>query len=302
MRIPEVLERVINWPSPTALLVTLAVATVLIVLAAVLSSQGKWRWVAYALGSLGVVSMLVPLVLVQAQTVRDVQGEGVTVTRSRYSGGTRTLALATLIGLPVVSGSIGLGIWMANRRRLRGQVPRHIKAGRMHYFQGEYEAALTAFNRAIQIAPQLAEAYCGRGSVYQAIGQTELALADLGRAIARDPRLTAAYIQRGKIRTETGEFDAALDDFGRVMEIRPADPELYLHRGVCLLKNGQIQEAAADFHRVLKLTNHSDYADPARAYLKELEGGSQPPRPITGGNGALTSPLAPQPKSEDYTV
>ena len=55
------------------------------------------------------------------------------------------------------------------------------------------------------------------------------------------------------------------------MTIRANDPETYLNRGICLVKKGLVSEAAADFQRVLKLTNHSDFAEPAKQYLRECE-------------------------------
>ncbi len=55
------------------------------------------------------------------------------------------------------------------------------------------------------------------------------------------------------------------------MNLRANDPEAYLNRGICLLKKGLVREATADFQRVLKLTNHSDYAEPAKQYLRECE-------------------------------
>ena len=57
--------------------------------------------------------------------------------------------------------------------------------------------------------------------------------------------------------------------------MRPNDAECYLNRGVCLAKKGILSDAILDFQRVLKLTNHSDYAEPARYYLDQL-GGENP--------------------------
>ncbi len=163
---------------------------------------------------------------------------------------------------------------------------------------------MAQFNRAIQIAPHLAEAYRGRGCVYHAMGDLPHALADFDRAIQADPRLASAYLQRAKIRTETGDLDGALADFERLLNIRATDPELYLNRGICLIKKGQIHDAADDFHRVLKLTNHSDFADPAREYLKQIEspGDAALPSPAAEANGVPPSNAVPEIESKDYVI
>ena len=101
--------------------------------------------------------------------------------------------------------------------------------------------------------------------------------ADFDHALRCDPQLAHAYLHRGRIRTEKGELDAGLADFDQVMIMRPNDAECYLHRGVCLAKKGILSDAILDFQRVLKLTNHSDYAEPARYYLEQL-GGENPCR------------------------
>ena len=54
------------------------------------------------------------------------------------------------------------------------------------------------------------------------------------------------------------------------MVIRADDPDTHLQRGVCLVKKGLVDDAVVDFYRVLKLTNHSDYAEPAKAYIRQV--------------------------------
>jgi hypothetical protein len=72
------------------------------------------------------------------------------------------------------------------------------------------------------------------------------------------------------------------------MFMRPNDAQCYLNRGVCLAKKGILTEAVFDFQRVLKLTNHSDYAEPARFYLNQLGGENRlpVPSPLPSVNGA----------------
>ena len=107
-----------------------------------------------------------------------------------------------------------------------------------------------------------------------------------------DLQLAHAYLHRGRLRTEKGEFDAALADFDQVMSMRPNDAECYLNRGICLAKKGIVSDATDDFRRVLKLTNHSDYADPARFYLNQLSGDQ------AGVRALAIAPAQPQWKRE----
>jgi tetratricopeptide (TPR) repeat protein len=304
----QIFQRIVNAPSPAGVAIASAVAVALLILGCGMLAAGKKRWLGGGLGALGFLTILAALMLVEAQTVQTREGESITVTRPRYSEGARRLARLGLIGLPALAGAVAVALWAAAQRRLRSRVPRQLKAGRKHFFRKEYDSALVEYTKAIQIAPYLAEAYCGRGCVHHAMGDTAQALADLDRAVECDPRMAPAFIERAKLRTEAGDLDGALADFERLMLLRATDPELYLNRGICLLKKGQVKDAVADFHRVLKLTNHSDFAEPAKYYLRQFEvpgeaGAAEAAGTLNpAGNGAPASTAMPQPKAEDYVL
>ena len=65
-----------------------------------------------------------------------------------------------------------------------------------------------------------------------------------------------------------------------------------------------ISEAILDFHRVLKLTNHSDYAEPARFYLNQLGSENSTPSTLPGANGPdhAADSTAIQPTGQDYVL
>ena len=193
-------------------------------------------------------------------------------------------------------------VFVSTRRRLRALVPSRLKAGRRNQAQKQYKAALREYNLAIKTSPDLAEPYFRRGSLYQTMGEPALASADFERAIERDPQHAPSYMQRGKMCLESGDFDSALADFGKLMSIRANDPESHLNRGICLVKKGLFDEAAADFQRVLKLTNHSDFAEPAKKYLAECE--SHAPRSLTapGTNGQAAAAAAPDPIAPEFWI
>ena len=225
------------------------------------------------------------------------ESASVTVTRPRYRERTRTLARGTMIALPAVVVLVAVG-WASARRRLRRSVPALMKAGAAHLFLKEYKTALAEFGRAIRISPFLAEAYCGRGAAYQGLGDFERGAGRLRPGHPVRSRVAHAFIQRGRIRTETGDLDGALADLSRVMEIQPSDPELYLNRGICFFKKGLMVDAAADFQRVLKLTNHSDFAEPAKEYLRQLDdhaaGSLRPPAPPQTNGVPIRGPARPE--------
>jgi tetratricopeptide (TPR) repeat protein len=306
MRGAELYDRVINWPGPFELILMFCAAAVLITLAALLLSFGRLRVFARILGILGTIAIMLAIFVIHEQTEQEKVGPYITVTRARYPEPTRFQIRVALLGLPAAAALVMTTVLSSTQRRLRSTVPDHLKTGRKLLVQGQHAAALAEFNKALEISPYLGDAYYHRGCVHEARGELEQALADFDQALRCDAQLAHAYLHRGRIRTEKNDYDGALADFDQVMIMRPNDAECYLNRGVCLARKGMLSDAIADFQRVLKLTNHSDYADPARFYLNQL-GGENPlpsPAPLPSTNGSTHAPgeTASQPPSQDYVL
>jgi Flp pilus assembly protein TadD len=299
MTLVDFYDRVVNWPGRTELTVGLGAGIAILCVAALLLSMGKYRRFARGLGIVGLLVLMALLWVVREQTITEKYGPRITVTRNRFSPRIRQATTAALVALPTAAALVMSTVFFSTQRRLRAQVPRQLKAGRRHLVNKEYAAALREYNLALETSPENAEAYFRRGSVLMAMGDLTRALEDFDRAILHDGRLAAAYLQRGKIRTEQGNYDQALADFGQLMVYQANDPESYLHRGICLVKKGLLNAAAADFQRVLKLTNHSDYADPAKKYLRECQNPPAQPAAALGANGSTSARSFPETRAEE---
>jgi tetratricopeptide (TPR) repeat protein len=62
---------------------------------------------------------------------------------------------------------------------------------------GKHQEAMEAFNKAIDLDPNYAGAYVGRGTVYQILGDNQQAIRDFGRAIELNSKYAQAYFRRG---------------------------------------------------------------------------------------------------------
>ena len=304
MRGAELYDRVINWPSPAELTMMFGAAVVLITLAALFLSIGRLRVFARILGVLGVATIMVALFVIHEQSDKEKIGQHITVTRKRYPEATRFQIRVALLALPAAAAIAMTTVLRFTRRRLRSRVPLHLNEGRRLLVRGEPGAALEEFNRALQISPYMGEAYFQRGCAQEARGKLDEALTDFDHALRCDAQLARTYLHRGRIRTARGDLDAALADFDKVSFMRPNDAECHLNRGICMAKKGWLGEAILDFRRVLKLTNHSDFADPARYYLNQL-GGEDPlqsPGPSPNGAAHAPSETTSQPTAQDYVL
>ncbi|WP_165253062.1 tetratricopeptide repeat protein [Paludisphaera soli] len=270
MRGIEIYDRLLDVFGPTAITQLFYAGVFLVVAAALLLSIGRLIWVARGMGIVGVLCFMLGFFLIHEQKVVESKDEHVTITHWRYSPAVRFQVRVALLGLPAAASFLMLQVLWTTQRRQRSTVPASIKEGRVRMIRGDLEGALDSFNGALRIAPYLGEAYYHRATVYRAMGRTDDALVDLDHALRCDPQLSGAYLMRGRLLTERGELATAEADLDRYLVMRPSDVEGYLHRGLCRAAEGRDVEAVADLQRVLKLTNHSDYAEPARAELDRL--------------------------------
>ena len=125
----------------------------------------------------------------------------------------------------------------------------------------EYQDAIYALNRVLELDPKLAEAYYNRGLTYGKLGNYQQAVADYTRAIELDPRFALAYGNRGVAYGELGNHNQAIADCTIAIELNPKYPVAYNARGNAYNRLGNYQQAIADYTRTIEL-NHKD----AKAY------------------------------------
>jgi hypothetical protein len=100
------------------------------------------------------------------------------------------------------------------------------------------QEAITHFDKAVDLDPNLPEAYCGRGDVYLEIGRIWLtedpgkstgplqhAVSDYSKAIELDSRNVPAYLGRGSVHEALGDPGFALADYEKVLELDPDSTE-----------------------------------------------------------------------------
>ncbi len=77
---------------------------------------------------------------------------------------------------------------------------------------GQFQDALPGLNRAVELAPRLADAYIARCAAFAGTSQIERAVEDAERAVAVAPRLTAPRLLRSRLYSYRGLHDEAIHD------------------------------------------------------------------------------------------
>ena len=95
----------------------------------------------------------------------------------------------------------------------------HFIRGMELYEDGLYDEAVEEYTKAIELYPNYATAYDGRGSAYADKGQYDLAVADFTKAIEIDPHYIVPYFNRGLSYRAQGEKAKAIADLEKFITL-----------------------------------------------------------------------------------
>ncbi|HZL43690.1 MAG TPA: tetratricopeptide repeat protein [Verrucomicrobiae bacterium] len=135
--------------------------------------------------------------------------------------------------------------------------PTFLEAGTSAFEAHHYGAALTNFSKAIQLNPQAADAYCGRGMCKWWLHDYAGAVADYDKSIALNPTCGGYYCNRGQAKFAMKKCDDALADYNKSIHLDPGNAQAFFNRGslkVLCLTN--YTGAIADFTEAIEL--HTD--------------------------------------------
>ena len=125
----------------------------------------------------------------------------------------------------------------------------------------EKEEAISAYDRAIEIKADYAEAYYNRGKQKVILGRDIEAIEDLDRAINLNLDEAKVYVARGVARFELGKHDDAFTDFNKAIYIKPDYAEAHAIRGDAKANLNDFTGAKADFQNALGLAKEEDKKD-----------------------------------------
>ena len=138
---------------------------------------------------------------------------------------------------------------------------------------GEYAAAIADYDKAIHLKPDFAKAFNNRGASKAALKHYGAAIADCDTAIRLDPDLVTAFNNRGNAKADSGEYAAAIADFDKAIHLKPGFAEAYINRGIAKVELNLKDEARKDFEIALELAGNAgdtNLQTKAEQWLRDL--------------------------------
>ena len=164
-----------------------------------------------------------------------------------------SVALGTLLAIPLGGCSFDLGSWGADKEKPQQVAEKptdNISARSVNDSQG----------------------YATRGQVLAKSGKTEEALAEFDRALALDPYNVAALYGRGLVYQGEKQHQEAIADFTAANGLSPQKVEPLLSRAACYLALDKTKEAAIDLDEAVQADPNSAPAWSARGQAYERLG------------------------------
>ena len=123
---------------------------------------------------------------------------------------------------------------------------------------GSLESSIDAYDQAIRIKPDYADAYNNRGDAKHSLGRHVEAVADHDEAIRINPELAVSYYNRGLAKQSLGRYAEAIADDDQAIRLKPDFVEAYFNRGNAKHSLGQSKQAIVDYDKAIRLK--PDYA------------------------------------------
>lgn len=142
------------------------------------------------------------------------------------------------------------------------------KRGLHYYFQRRYDKVIQDYTRVIELKPDGAAAYRMRGSAYLKKGEPWSAIEDLTQAIELDPKLAIAYGDRAEAYRLAGLAVEAVHDATVAIDLNVdarTTARAYATRAKARLQLGQEEQSDSDFDKSVQL-------DPRYVLIRYLAG------------------------------
>lgn len=159
------------------------------------------------------------------------------------------LMIVTSLSISLVCGCITT----TKLKQTWGDIEMYVQQGRLYMSKGQYDQAISEFNKALEINPKYVNAYLYRGIAYMQKGQHDQAISEFNSLLRLKPGLATAYRGLGGAYGHKGQYDQAISAFNKAIEINPKSFQAYNDRAVSYGRKGEYDQAISDFNKALEI-------------------------------------------------
>jgi tetratricopeptide (TPR) repeat protein len=144
-------------------------------------------------------------------------------------------------------------LWRATLLASPNSAWARINMGYVYQQEGNIEAAIREYNKAISLKPNFLEAYNNLGTAYQLIGKPQEAIAVYNKILEIDPKFVKVYNNLGVIYNELGNLEEAIAVYKKAIEIAPGYAYAYYNLSRIYERIGKPKESIAAYKKAVEI-------------------------------------------------
>jgi len=142
-------------------------------------------------------------------------------------------------------------------------------AGMRALEKGNYDEALSSFERARLLDSNYVPAYVGVGLAYLGKGRYDLATKSIKEAKKKNFSYAGAYVGMGRIYATQGKIKNAINEFREALKYNPKSEDAYFYMGQAYETTNSFDQAGEAYTNVLKINPNNLKADAALATIQK---------------------------------
>lgn len=128
-----------------------------------------------------------------------------------------------------------------------------LEQGNNFYFRKDYQNAVSAYSRALQINSNFAEAYNNRGNAYVQLKNYQQAMQDLQNAVRLNNADARIHNNLGGVYLLLENYNAAISEYTQAINLNPNLFSAYFNRSLAYCYTNRFREALPDAQRAMQL-------------------------------------------------
>jgi len=140
--------------------------------------------------------------------------------------------------------------------------------GLAKYSLGDYEGAISDFNKSIEINPYFSYNYQYRGICKSQLKRYHEALKDYADAIHRGPNNSDVFVNRGTTKIQLEMYEKSIADFDTAIILDSKNELAFLNKGLALYKMDKMDEALDEINKAIRINYLNKTSYQRRGMLK----------------------------------
>lgn len=147
----------------------------------------------------------------------------------------------------------------------------HCNLGLIFNQQHDYAKAISEFRKALAIDPKDAITYNGIGAALRAQKDMEGAIKNWTTAVTIDPKLATAHYNLGTVYEMQKDYDKAMGSYSLAIKNDFRLGEAYYRTGLILLKKNRNEDAKEQFNKAIQVSKNAEFCEDARKRIAAIE-------------------------------